>query len=63
MSARGFVIVWVLYLLIAIGAMVLFSNVQENAELLGVLHAFNLAMGIYGIANAIDMGRRFGWKS
>ena len=64
MSARGFLAIFIAYILIAFSVLLYhFSVDPDGASAYMLLHLFNVGIGINGIWQSIDAGLRFGWKS
>ena len=66
MSTRVVVVICVLYtFVLAVPATVWHYHVDPSlgGGVYVLLHMFNVGLGIVNIFRAIDMGRRYGWKS
>ena len=64
MNVIGFVVLFVVYTAIAIGAAVWHYSVDASlGGGLVILHVFNIGIGLYNLGVAIACGIDFGWKS
>lgn len=66
MSARGFVVLFVVYtLVLAVPAAVWHYHVDPSlgGGVFVLLHVFNIGLGIWNTGRAISMGLIYGWKS